>query len=399
MLKSKKTNSPVVVECKNSWEIRVNVYLGKGVPRQQRHSTGYTSESIALLHAPYFRHAVESSVRGKYPSWWYDKENLDKIKLPVYSDVCCSYGENKLSAAESVSFNAFQKRKRVMNEKEEFSMLKSMWKGKFSGSYTSADARDRYCRSLVRRANRHRMSSRVTAPNRSIEKRIIELNIRVKLLELRITENKKRVIKLYCTPSKDFIRPATISTEWADNIEGGLVVDPIAVEIIDGLGAYTEVKINRVQTKVLLCREMLGSIIKRDAEELQLLSNYDRVNIRKVSDEIWTLRQEQNKPMLASNILERLEVNVTTTLLLKWPNEYLRDGGFRVSSRGCYKRDSFLVMHGLFPRFKLLMKTDKNVCVNSCQIYLQDVVIKEDLVDELTKFGLIYPLPSSTVHG
>ena len=36
----KKTNSPVVVECKNSWEIRVNVYLGKGVSRQQRHSTG-----------------------------------------------------------------------------------------------------------------------------------------------------------------------------------------------------------------------------------------------------------------------------------------------------------------------------------------------------------------------
>ena len=32
-------------------------------------------------------------------------------------------------------------------------MLKSLWKGKFSGSYTSADARDRYCRSLVRRAN------------------------------------------------------------------------------------------------------------------------------------------------------------------------------------------------------------------------------------------------------
>ena len=30
MLKSKRTNSPVVVECKNSWEIRVNVYLGKG---------------------------------------------------------------------------------------------------------------------------------------------------------------------------------------------------------------------------------------------------------------------------------------------------------------------------------------------------------------------------------
>ena len=77
----------------------------------------------------------------------------------------------------------------------------------------------------------------------------------------------------------------------------------------------------------------------------------------------------------------------------------LRDGGFRVSSRGCYKRDSFLLMHGLFPRFKLLMKTDNNVCVNSCQIYLQDVVIKEDLVDELTKFGLIYPLQRSTVHG
>ena len=143
MLKSKKTNSPVVVECKNSWEIRVNVYIGKGVSRQQRHSTGYTCESSALLHAPYFRHAVESSVRGKYPSWWDDKENLEKVKLPVYSDVCCSYGENKLSSAESVSFKAFQKRKRVMNEGEEFSMLKSMWKGKFSGSYTSADARDR----------------------------------------------------------------------------------------------------------------------------------------------------------------------------------------------------------------------------------------------------------------
>ena len=111
MLKS--TNSPVVVECKNSWEIRVNVYLGKGVSRKQRHSTGYTSESSALLHAPYFRHAVESSVRGKYPSWWYDKENLEKIKLPVYSDVCCSYGGNTLSAAESVSFHALQKRNRV----------------------------------------------------------------------------------------------------------------------------------------------------------------------------------------------------------------------------------------------------------------------------------------------
>ena len=61
------------------------------------------------------------------------------------NNVCCSYGENKLSTAESVSFNAFQRRKRVMNEGEEFSMLKSMWKGKFSGSYTSADARDRVC--------------------------------------------------------------------------------------------------------------------------------------------------------------------------------------------------------------------------------------------------------------
>ena len=120
MLKSKKTNSPVVVECKNSWEIRVNVYLGKGVPRQQRHSTGYTSESSALLHAPYFRHAIESSVRGKYPSWWYDKEKLKNFKLPVYSDVCCSNGETKLSTAESVSFNAFQKRKRVMNLAELF---------------------------------------------------------------------------------------------------------------------------------------------------------------------------------------------------------------------------------------------------------------------------------------
>ena len=70
------------------------------------------------------------------------------------------------------------------------------------------------------------MSNRITAPDRSIEKQIRELNIRIKLLETRITENKKRVIKLYCTPSKDFIRPATISTEWADNIEGGLVVDP-----------------------------------------------------------------------------------------------------------------------------------------------------------------------------
>ena len=85
------------------------------------------------------------------------------------------------------------------------------------------------------------------------------------------------------------------------------------MEIIDGVGAYTEVQINRVQTKVLLCREMLNSIIKRDAEELQLLSNYDRINIRKISDEIWTLRQEQNKPMLASNILERLEVNDAST--------------------------------------------------------------------------------------
>ena len=79
------------------------------------------------------------------------------------NNVCCSYGENKLSAAESVSFNAFQKRKRVMNEREEFSMLKSMWKGKFSGSYTSADARDRYCRSLVRRANRDRKSTRLNS--------------------------------------------------------------------------------------------------------------------------------------------------------------------------------------------------------------------------------------------
>ena len=94
-------NSPVVVECKNSREIRVNVYLGKSLSRQQSHSTGYISESSALLHAPYFRHAVESSVRGKYSSWWYDKANLEKVKLPVYSDVCCSYGENTLSAAES----------------------------------------------------------------------------------------------------------------------------------------------------------------------------------------------------------------------------------------------------------------------------------------------------------
>ena len=59
-------------------------------------------------------------------------ENLEKVKLPVYRDVCCSYGENKLSSAESVSFNAYQKRKRVMNEREEFSMLKSMWKGKIT---------------------------------------------------------------------------------------------------------------------------------------------------------------------------------------------------------------------------------------------------------------------------
>ena len=182
------------------------------------------------MHAPYFRHAVESSVRGKYPSWWDDKENLEKVKLPVYSDVCCSYGENKLSSAESVSFKAFQKRKRVMNEGEEFSMLKSMWKGKFSGSYTSADARDRYCRSLVRRANRHRMSSRVTAPNHSIEKRIIELNIRVKLLELRITENKKRVIKLYCTPS--IISTAIGSTTRPPSI---LSAHSLLVEIVAGL--------------------------------------------------------------------------------------------------------------------------------------------------------------------
>ena len=114
MLRSKRTNSPVVVESKNSWEVRVNVYIGKGVSRKQRHSTGYTSESSALLHAPYFRHAVESSVRGEYPSWWYDKENLEKIKLPVYSDVCCSYGGNTLSAAKSVSFYALQKKNRVM---------------------------------------------------------------------------------------------------------------------------------------------------------------------------------------------------------------------------------------------------------------------------------------------
>ena len=32
-LKSKRKNSSVVVECKNSWEIRVNVYLGKGLSR------------------------------------------------------------------------------------------------------------------------------------------------------------------------------------------------------------------------------------------------------------------------------------------------------------------------------------------------------------------------------
>ena len=99
------------------------------------------------------------------------------------------------------------------------------------------------------------------------------------------------------------------------------MVDPVAVEIIDGVRAYTEVQINRVQTKALLCREMLGSIIKRDAEELQFLSSYDRINIRQTSDEIWTLRQEQNKPILAVNILERSEVSVTTTLLLKWLNE------------------------------------------------------------------------------
>ena len=67
MLKSKWTNSPVVVECKNSWEIRVNIYLSKGVSRQQGHSTAYTCESSALLHVPYFRHAVRSSARGKYP--------------------------------------------------------------------------------------------------------------------------------------------------------------------------------------------------------------------------------------------------------------------------------------------------------------------------------------------
>ena len=58
------------------------------------------------------------------------------------------------------------------------------------------------------------------------------------------------------------------------------------MEIIDGVGAYTEVQINRVQTNVLLCREMLGSILKRDAEESQLLSNYNRINIRQTSDEI-----------------------------------------------------------------------------------------------------------------
>ena len=118
-------------------------------------------------------------------------------------------------------------------------MLKSLWKGKFSGSYTSADARDRYCRSLIRRANRHRMSCRVTAPGRSVEKRMREFNIRSKLLEDRIAENKKRVIELYCTPSNDFIRPAIVATEWADNVEGGVVVDPVSVEIIDGVGAYT----------------------------------------------------------------------------------------------------------------------------------------------------------------
>ena len=62
-----------------------------------------------------------------------------------------------------------------------------------------------------------------------------EFNIRIKLLEDRIAENKKRVIELYCTPSNDFIRPAIVATEWADNVEGGVVVDPVVVEIIDGV--------------------------------------------------------------------------------------------------------------------------------------------------------------------
>ena len=74
-------------------------------------------------------------------------------------------------------------RKYVINNRSEILELKSLWKGRFSGSCISEAARERYTRSLVRRANIHRMCNRITLPDRSLDKRVSAAGIRYKLLK------------------------------------------------------------------------------------------------------------------------------------------------------------------------------------------------------------------------
>ena len=41
----------------------------------------------------------------------------------------------------------------------------------------------------------------------------------------------------------------------------------------------------------------------------------------------------------------------------------------------------------------------ESVSVDTCRIFLQEVIRKEDLIDQYSSFGLIYPLSRSKVHG
>ena len=113
MIRAKRTNEATVSERKCSWEIKVNYYSGKGVARKLLSSSGYECKSSALWHAPYFRHAAEMLSRGKYPSWWENKVNLEERNLPVYMNCCCIYGQDAFNIAESYSLKAL-KRKNVM---------------------------------------------------------------------------------------------------------------------------------------------------------------------------------------------------------------------------------------------------------------------------------------------
>ena len=128
------------------------------------------------------------------------------------SNSFCSCGQDASSGPETVSLKAMY-RKNVINNRSEILELKSLWKGRFSGSCISEAARERYTRSLVRIANMHRTSNRITALGRCLEKKASASNVGYKLLEQRCPDYAKFVIKLNCSPQKDFMRPSKISPE------------------------------------------------------------------------------------------------------------------------------------------------------------------------------------------